>query len=287
MASVNETVFAQKRRTAVAGGYFMLKSAFTLIELLVVIAIIAILAAILFPVFSQAKQQAKATAELVQAREIAIAVYMYLNDYDDNMPIFYEYNSQPPAGQPGHKGVEVELSPYVKNTNVFDSPFDDGSPYQALDVPSASSYWQAYGSSYRFTHCMYTVAANESTQNNQVLSNVTTNVVFSQIQDPSNTRAMRLEMFPFFASQPPLSMSPLCPTSAACSAQCIKYGYDCPAPYNYYKQWSSMGGSVILTDSHAKHVVNSGQFDSTAVDPQGDLSGAPNANYGSWYYACD
>jgi prepilin-type N-terminal cleavage/methylation domain-containing protein len=265
----------------------MLRRGFTLIELLVVIAIIAILAAILFPVFSQAKQQAKATVELAQAKQIAIGVYLYLNDYDDGMPIFYMYNSQPPAGQPGHKGVEVELFPYLKNTNVFDSPFDDGSPYQAQDVPSANSYWQAYGSSYRFTHCMYTVAANESTQNNQILSNMTTNVVFSEIQNPSNSRAMRLEMFPFFTGTDAPTNSPLCPTSAPCTTECIKYGYACPPPYDYYRPWSSLGGSLIFTDSHAKHVVNAGQFDNTAVDPAGDLSGAPNATFGSWYYACD
>jgi len=258
----------------------MLRSAFTLIELLVVIAIIAVLAAILFPVFSSAKQAAKSTVELTQAREIAVAVYLYLEDYDDEMPIFYEYNSLPPAGQAGHKGVEVELFPYVKNTNVFDSPFDVGSPFQTIDVPGANSYFQAYGSSFRFTHCMYTVAGNESTQNNQILSAVDVPVNFSQIQAPANTRAMRLEMFPFFAGE--------CLTSPNDGGDDNQgYGYDCPAPYQYFKQWSSLGGSVILTDSHAKHVANAGQFDNTAVDPDGDLSGAPNDTFGTWYYACD
>ncbi|HEY3780560.1 MAG TPA: prepilin-type N-terminal cleavage/methylation domain-containing protein [Fimbriimonadaceae bacterium] len=245
-----------------------MKRAFTLIELLVVIAIIAILAAILFPVFAQAKQQAKATTELTQAREVGIGVYLYLNDYDDGMPIFYEYNSQPPAGKPSHKGVEVELYPYIKNTNIFDSPFDNGGPYTASDVPGSTSYWSAYGSSFRFTSCMYTIAANESSQNN-VLYTFDRPVNFSEVQAPSNTRAMRLEMFPFFAGQ------------------CDKYGYDCPSPYNYYQPWSSLGGSMIFVDSHAKHIANSGQFDNTAVDPAGDLSGAPNADFGSWYYACD
>jgi prepilin-type N-terminal cleavage/methylation domain-containing protein len=258
----------------------MLKSAFTLIELLVVIAIIAILAAILFPVFSSARQSAKATTELYQAREIAVAAYLYLNDNDDTMPIFYEYNSIPPAGQPGHKGVEVELYPYVKSSAVFDSPFDDGSPFQSTDVPGASSYWQAYGSSYRFTHCMYTVAGNESTQNNQIVSPTTTNVIFSQVQNPSNTRIMRLEMFPFFAGE--------CSNSPNDGGDDnMGYGYDCAAPYQYYRPWSSLGGSVILSDSHAKHVANAGQFDNTAVDPDGDLSGAPNTDFGTWYYACD
>lgn len=62
-----------------------MKRAFTLIELLVVIAIIAILAAILFPVFAQAKNAAKKTASLSNLRQIATAWQMYSSDYDDGV----------------------------------------------------------------------------------------------------------------------------------------------------------------------------------------------------------
>jgi prepilin-type N-terminal cleavage/methylation domain-containing protein len=59
---------------------------FTLIELLVMIAIIAILAAILFPVFAQAREKARQASCLSNARQIANGIQMYVQDYDETMP---------------------------------------------------------------------------------------------------------------------------------------------------------------------------------------------------------
>ncbi|MBS1717851.1 MAG: prepilin-type N-terminal cleavage/methylation domain-containing protein [Armatimonadetes bacterium] len=253
-----------------------MKTAFTLIELLVVIAIIAILSAILFPVFARAKQSAKSTSDLSNAKQVGTAVKMYLNDNDDQMPIFYAYNSIPPAGQPGHKGVEVLLAPYCKNTAVFKSPFDDGGPFTAIDVPGSTSYWNAYGSSYRFTSCMYTVVAGESTSNNVPLTS-SHDVTDTEVEFPSETRIMRLEMYPFFDKSQDVG--------------CAKYGYDCAPPYNYYQTWDSSGGPLIFADSHAKHISNSTQFDQSRVDPQGHMSGEattnPSSFDGLWYGICD
>ncbi|WP_395141887.1 type II secretion system protein [Armatimonas sp.] len=60
---------------------------FTLIELLVVIAIIAILAAILFPVFAQARDKARATACLSNTKQLSLGVMMYAQDYDETLPV--------------------------------------------------------------------------------------------------------------------------------------------------------------------------------------------------------
>lgn len=84
-----------------------MKRAFTLIELLVVIAIIAILAAILFPVFAQAKLAAKKTAGLNQTKQIGIAVNMYLADYDDIFPP-YRFGS---SGGPVINSFYLSLDP--------------------------------------------------------------------------------------------------------------------------------------------------------------------------------
>ena len=69
-----------------------MKRAFTLIELLVVIAIIAILAAILFPVFAQAKLAAKKTADLSNIKQLGTALAIYMNDNDDLYPAMVSDN---------------------------------------------------------------------------------------------------------------------------------------------------------------------------------------------------
>ncbi len=113
-----------------------MRRAFTLIELLVVIAIIAILAAILFPVFAQAKEAAKKAACLSNAKQIGVGLYLYLGDSDDTLPMA-NYPA-PPAyvGPPWtqfafHSGAGVSelawadlLLPYTKNLDIFKCPDD-------------------------------------------------------------------------------------------------------------------------------------------------------------------
>jgi prepilin-type N-terminal cleavage/methylation domain-containing protein/prepilin-type processing-associated H-X9-DG protein len=98
-----------------------MKKAFTLIELLVVIAIIAILAAILFPVFAQAKAAAKKTADLSNLNQIGKAIMLYAGDNDDRSmtvnheagyfwfdPLYTYVKSRDVFATPAYKRIEVE-----------------------------------------------------------------------------------------------------------------------------------------------------------------------------------
>ncbi len=95
-----------------------MKKAFTLIELLVVIAIIAILAAILFPVFAQAKEAAKKTQCLSNMKNVGTAVIMYLGDSDDMYP---NTQRKPTLDEDATGATPVPwhnvVNPYVKNGN--------------------------------------------------------------------------------------------------------------------------------------------------------------------------
>lgn len=96
-----------------------MRKAFTLIELLVVIAIIAILAAILFPVFAQAKVAAKKAAALTQMRQLSLSVMIYVGDYDDTFMASTNYDA--PLDDPSRIWT-TPLFPYVKNKEIFIAP---------------------------------------------------------------------------------------------------------------------------------------------------------------------
>src|SRR5581483_4248901 len=91
---------------------------FTLIELLVVIAIIAILAAILFPVFAQAREKARQISCASNEKQLGLAIIQYVQDYDETYPIgFCDWTGTAPTWPVG-------ISPYVKTFKVFQCPDD-------------------------------------------------------------------------------------------------------------------------------------------------------------------
>ena len=91
-------------------------SAFTLIELLVVIAIIAILAAILFPVFARARENARRSSCQSNLRQIGLGILQYTQDYDEYMPI---------GNNGGNgRGWAGPIQPYIKSGQIFQCPSD-------------------------------------------------------------------------------------------------------------------------------------------------------------------
>jgi prepilin-type N-terminal cleavage/methylation domain-containing protein/prepilin-type processing-associated H-X9-DG protein len=110
----------------------MKRRAFTLIELLVVIAIIAILAAILFPVFAQAREKARQTSCLSSQKQNGLAMMMYAQDYDEVYPMVTDWNQRFPLfgdGSPAPDNWTAQLMPYIKDR------------YQMVEFGCPSARW--------------------------------------------------------------------------------------------------------------------------------------------------
>jgi prepilin-type N-terminal cleavage/methylation domain-containing protein len=124
-----------------------MKKAFTLTELLVVIAIVAILAAILFPVFAQAKLAAKKSVDLSNMKQLGTAFVLYAGDNDDYFPLM----SFPSSGNTWN----LRCQPYIKNFDIFRSPADAATTWPpagiarpTIDTPQGDPRWGYRWTSY-------------------------------------------------------------------------------------------------------------------------------------------
>ena len=101
------------------------KSGFTLIELLVVIAIIAILAAILFPVFARARENARRSSCQSNLKQIGLGIAQYTQDYDEKFPLQWNGFSWNDARLTGWAMV---VQPYLKSTQIYQCPSETTAP---------------------------------------------------------------------------------------------------------------------------------------------------------------
>jgi prepilin-type N-terminal cleavage/methylation domain-containing protein len=138
---------------------FASKRGFTLIELLVVIAIISILAAILFPVFAQAREKARQASCQSNLKQIGLAVLQYQQDNDEMMfpwavyaggaiNVFWDgAEDYSKIGTAGAFNPNIgTLQPYMKNTPILDCPSAAGAiPYNPADPTTVPSVYAAYG----------------------------------------------------------------------------------------------------------------------------------------------
>jgi len=137
-------------------------TAFTLIELLVVIAIIAILAAILFPVFAQAREKARQASCISNNKQIALGILAYSQDFDESLPLgsyiltgmtaavtwqdlvepYIKVGAGPAPGSPANRReVPFWVCPSIDNTNIPKAPGDgDPGPFAANFYARALSY---------------------------------------------------------------------------------------------------------------------------------------------------
>jgi prepilin-type N-terminal cleavage/methylation domain-containing protein len=164
-----------------------MKKAFTLIELLVVIAIIAILAAILFPVFAQAKNGAKKIAGLSQAKQIGLSMQMYANDSEDALPPYRftvasgninpKYLELQAAGDPRAATMLAQgattvrtiffnqvLQPYIKNKDLFKSPGNPNAWVDFQDKGANDPGFHSYGGQNSYASNNWVLKPSSDTQ---------------------------------------------------------------------------------------------------------------------------
>jgi prepilin-type N-terminal cleavage/methylation domain-containing protein len=192
----------------------MKSRAFTLIELLVVIAIIAILAAILFPVFAQAKASAKRTASLSNTKQIGLAAIMYSVDSDDGLPMMM---NGPYARLVTYNGVNRvdswvwQIQPYIKSLQLMVDPVGSDSNNIFGSGPFAwfrnQNLFPYFGFNYLFLSPWPDCARSESRSTTQA-DEPSQTVMFTQSRHPNYTSTLGYwtatapGMYPIIAPHP-------------------------------------------------------------------------------------
>lgn len=127
------------------GSSYKHTTGFTLIELLVVIAIIAILAAILFPVFARARENARRASCQSNLKQIGLGIMQYTQDYDERYPLRWSVAS--PSTPCALHGWAYNIQPYIKSTQILQCPSEPLPPYQyecGVTIGSSGSGYTDY-----------------------------------------------------------------------------------------------------------------------------------------------
>jgi prepilin-type N-terminal cleavage/methylation domain-containing protein/prepilin-type processing-associated H-X9-DG protein len=150
---------------------------FTLIELLVVIAIIALLAAILFPVFARARENARKTSCISNLKQVGLAFLQYTQDYDERFPSV----GKSAVANLGAEGWALTVEPYFKSAQLLQCPSELRKPNYVTSPYNATSYYTDY---YYNSNLSYTpTGAKESDGTTNLVMGIHT----SKLKFPSST----------------------------------------------------------------------------------------------------
>ncbi len=273
--------------------YTNTRKAFTLIELLVVIAIIAILAAILFPVFAQAREEARKATCLSNEKQIILGALQYVQDYDEDWPLTaysatgtYPWNAVPtttPTSFFGHTPARDSywsnsLQPYMKSTQVLDCPTADANSLGSIEGVSLD---QAHG--YTFSMLYNGYLGSWPMAGSPEPASV---IAWSEGLGKGSMPRFG-NVFPLDVSNAGFEQLFVADDGGAhCSSALWGYGF------NYSQTWwvhSNHGSDYVYMDGHAKYLINpSGSSPIAATDANGFITGGwgPVTNDGCawWYY---
>ncbi|MEZ5162144.1 MAG: prepilin-type N-terminal cleavage/methylation domain-containing protein [Fimbriimonadaceae bacterium] len=276
----------------------MRKRAFTLIELLVVIAIIAILAAILFPVFAQAKAAAKKTQGISNTKQLGTSFAIYMTDYDDKHPLASGMSSSSGAwGMSGWHDVPKDwdptvpqwyvdrsstfwangIFPYVKNKDIFNDPNAKVSDWAGVTLTG-----REVTMSYTFNGLLH---AYDGSAVNRPAELMMLSQSFGEF-------ARRGSAFsnPFLLSCGTDASCRYQPQSATCAGSPGAWSWliqlDFLAAPGAYKQWTHTNGIVAtFADTHAKWRKLGGAVDQPTDYTRDPFTEYTDTDYGyySWY----
>lgn len=251
---------------------------FTLIELLVVIAIIAILAAILFPVFSQAREKARQSTCLNNHRNISMGIAQYTQDYDELFPMTrlfptisgHSYVTSPPDARPAAPfalGLRStywanSIQPYLRNYQLYQCP--SGIPLDYFGIVSQVVPGRLFAYSYFFNRLLAVyhqagvfnpvkvIAVWEAAGNHslQVVAGHSPAIVDPDDADPAT--------FPnTYRAEPP------CPPGTTSYMYDVSFSHDAPSGIRWVPNLQVHTGGTVYTyaDGHVKWQRNPGHWD--------------------------